>query len=254
MNPKNRFQLSIVGLTVVLIGGLTGAFMNGMFLFLDHISVLRVLAMLISLAIGLLALWKMIALNRKEIKTRVDGAVNDYHEYIDRWIIEPEQWKQFLKQRFAFDQSESRGYGYAAAGVFTFLIALIGSSVLSMEVLLAVLAGSFLFFFVLGKWGSLVRAKRRFRMGSAFTEAQVHFAEKLIVFNGQLIMLSDFGVKLKSFQIEHRFGMTILSLKIETGFGQRQSFSSFLIPVPNGKEGIGEILISHYRSLIDKAL
>lgn len=249
MNSKSRFQLSIAGLTVLMIAALTGTFISGMYLFLEAVTVLRVLVMLICLGLGSRALFLMIKLNRREVRERVDSAVNHYHEYIAQWTVDADQWSRFLQGRFAFDKSESNGYGYAVAGVFTFLIALIGFSALQTGALVVVLTGSFLVFFLVGKWGSMLGARRRLSRESAFSEGQVHFAEKLVVYNGRLIMLEDFGTKLISFELEHRFGMAVLSLRVETGFGNRRSQSRFFLPVPQGKEQEGEKLVRHYAIL-----
>ncbi|MCE7996730.1 MAG: hypothetical protein HEP71_32520 [Roseivirga sp.] len=250
MHSKTRFQLSIVVLTVVLIGALTGAFMSGMFLFLDEFSVSLVLVMLICLGLASWCLFKMIQLNRTEVKSRIGDAVDDYHEFMDKWTIESVQWKEFLRARLDFDKGESKGYGYALGGMLTFLVALIGFARLEIQLLIPVLIGIFLLFFALGKWGALVNARSKFKRQLAFDEGQVHFAEKLVVLNGQLIMLEDFGVSLKAFQAEERFGMKVLLFKVETGYANRKSHSQFFIPVPAGKEESAERLVNHYSALM----
>lgn len=251
MNAKSRFQLSIAGLTVVLIGGLSGAFISGIFLFLEGVDVQRIMTMAFSLGVGVWALLRMIRLNQKEINTRVDEAVNDYHEFIDKWTIETGQWEKFLKARWDFDRKESNGYGYTVGGVLTFVVAVVGCGNLEIGILVPVLIASFLLFFMLGKWGSILGARRRFEKQSAFSKAEVHFAEKLIVLNGGLIMLEDFGVRLKSFEVQERFKMSVFSFKVETGYGNRKSHSQFFIPIPERKEVDKERLVNHYEGLID---
>ncbi|GAB5524454.1 MAG: hypothetical protein Roseis2KO_23260 [Roseivirga sp.] len=236
-----------------MIAALSGAFISGMYLFLEAVNVLTVLVMLTCLGLGTWALFRMIRLNRREVRARVDSAVNHYHEYIAQWTVEAEQWRRFLQGRFALDKRESNGYGYALAGVFTFLIALLSFSALRTGMLMAVLIASFLVFFLVGKWGSMLGARRRLSRESAFGEGQVHFAEKLVVYNGRLIMLEDFGTKLMSFELEDRFGMDVLSFRVETGFGSRRSQSRFLIPIPYGKEEMGEKLVRHYAVKINES-
>lgn len=250
MNAKKRFQLSIAGLTVVFIAGLSGAFISGMFLFLKGWDVQRIIIMVFSLGLGIWALLRMIRLNQKEINTRIDGAVNGYHEFIDKWTIGPGQWKQFLKERWDFDRKESNGYGYTVGGVLTFVIAVVGWSTLEAGILVPVLVGSFLIFFALGKWGSIIGARRRFEKQSAFSEGEAHFAEKLIVLNGDLIMLEGFGMRLKSFEVQERFRMTVFSFKVESGYGNRKSYSQFFIPIPERKEADKQRLVKHYERLI----
>lgn len=250
MSSKTRFQLSIVVLTVALIGALTGAFMSGMFLFLDEFRVSLLLVMLLCLGLAIGCLVKMVQLNRTEVKSRVSDAVDEYHEFIDKWTIEPVQWREFLRARLDFDKGESKGYGYALGGILAFIVALIGFDDLEVQLLIPVLIGTFLLFFVLGKWGALMAARRKFKRQSAFNEGQVHFAEKLVVLNGQLIMLQDFGVSLKAFQAEQRFGMKVLFFKVQTGYANRKSHVQFFIPVPTGKEEGIERLVNHYTGLI----
>lgn len=252
MSSKIRFQLSIVVLTVVLIGTLTGAFMSGIFLYLDEFRVSLLLVMLLCLGLAIGCMFKMVQLNRTEVKSRISDAVNEYHEFIDKWTIEPVQWKEFLRARLDFDKGESNGYGYTIGGVLAFLVALIGFANLEISLLILVLIGSFLLFFILGKWGSLLAARRRFEKQSAFEEAQVHFAEKLVVLNGELIMLEDFGVSLKVFTTEERFGMKVLFLKVQRGYANRKSHSHFFVPVPAGKQENAEKLVNHYTGLISK--
>ncbi len=235
-----------------MIAALTGAFMSGMYLFMEGVNELRVLVMLTCLGLGTRALFRMIRLNKREVRARIESAVTDYHEYIAQWTVDTEQWSRFLQGRFALDKSESNGYGYTVAGVFTFLIGLIGFSALQTRVLVAVLIVSLLVFFLMGKWGSVLVARRRLARESAFSEGQVHFAEKLVVYNGCLIMLEDFGVKLISFEREHRFGMAMLSFRVETGFGNRRSRSRFFVPIPQGKEKEAEKLVRHYAVLINQ--
>lgn len=250
MGPKSRFQLNILGLTLVMIAGLTGAFMSGMYLFLDGVTPVRIVALILGLSIGVVALLRMMKLNQEEVKGRIDKAEEEYHEFMDRWTIGPQQWSQFVQERLKHDKGESNGYGYATGGVFTFLTALIGFSFFKPEVLMVVLAGTFLFFFHLGKWAHLLGARRRFERDSGLTQSYAHFAEKLVVLNGQLIMIDDFGVRLKSFELLERFGMKILSFKVETGLGNRRSQTQYSIPVPEGKETAGEELVGHYAGLI----
>jgi hypothetical protein len=249
LNSKRQFQLNIAGLTVLMIAALTGAFISGMYLFLEATTLIRVLIMMICLGFGAWALFRMIKLNRVEVTARIDSAVNNYHEYIAQWTVEADQWSRFLRGRFTFDKSESNGYGYAVAGVFTFLIAIIGFSALQTGVLMAYLIVSFLAFFLVGKWGSMLCARRKLTRESAFGEGQVHFAKKLVVYNGRLIMLEDFGTKLISFELEHRFDMAVLSFRVETGFGNRRSQSRFFVPVPQGREQEVEKLLHHYTIL-----
>ncbi len=251
MGSKSHFQLSILGLTVAMIAGLAGAFIGGISLFLDGAEPVRIAGLLLGLFIGVGSLLKMIRLNQQEVKDRVDQAENEYHEFMDRWKIEPEQWGRFLEERLKYEQSESKGYGYAAGGVFTFLIALIGFSFFDPLRLILILIGAFLFFFLLGKWGSLFSARRRFEREGALTQSYAHFAERLIILNGKLIMLEDFGVKLRSFELLERFGMRVLSFNVETGFGNRRSNAQYTIPVPEGKEEDSEKLVRHYAGLIN---
>lgn len=250
MNSRTRFQLSIAGLTVLLIAGLSGTFIMGVLLSLEGFQVSYFIIALVSLGLGIGALRQMLRVNKKEIAARTDAAVNEYHEFIDKWSVSAEQWTGFVEKRLIHDRKESNGYGYVVAGLLTFIVAMSAFSLLSQNEIFVVLPSTLVLGFLLGKWGTLLYARRRFEKDKNLGKAEVHFAEKLIVLNGKLIMLDDFGIRLKSFQLQSFFEMQIIAFKTETGFGNRKSHKTYMIPVPEDKLVATKELVALYQRLI----
>ncbi len=250
MNSKSRFTLGIIVLTVLLIGFFTVALMMGMFLSIKGFAPERLGFLIISVGLGFVTLRKMISLNKKETRSRVDAVVKDHHEFITEWVIAPSQWKTFVTEKLAFDLKESNGYGYTLGGILGVISGFVFSNEYAIEMALLIGAVAFLFFFFVGKYGALVVAKKKFGKLEKLEQGEVHFAKEVIIFNEKLIIVSGFGQTLRSFAKEDRFGMNLLTFTVQTGFGHRRNTSQFMIPIPLGGQDEADKLLNYYASLI----
>ena len=150
----------------------------------------------------------------------------------------------------AFDIKESNGYGYTIGGVLAVIIALVSYSSWPVDMVLVMALGTFLLFFLAGEFGALATAKKRFRKHSSLNVGEVHFAKEVIIFNGQLIMLSDYGQKLKYFSKEERFGMNQFTFIVQSGFGNKKNTNRFMIPIPTNREQEADKLFNYYSGLV----
>lgn len=251
MKPKTQFTLNIVGLTVLLIGGLTLAIMMGVMMAVDELpSTERIILLLLGLAIAGFCLARIFKLNKAEENRRVGKVVNEQHEFVAHWEIAPLVWRSFVDQRLIWEKKEANGTGLAFGIVLAVVAGLITIPNQPLLEAGAITGGVFLIGYVLGLLGTRKTAMNRFHQDTAFEGCEVFFAEKLIVVNGRLVQVSDFGVRPLEVRLEEKFGMTVLTLKIQTGWGNRKSVKWHQIPVPEGEVEKANAMCRQYTSLI----
>ena len=251
MKPKARFTLSIIGLTVLLIGGLTLAFMMGVMMAVDEqLDAERTLLLLIGLAVAGFSLAQIFKANRAEEERRVEAVVEEQHEFIAHWEVAGQPWRTFIEQRLFWEKKEARGSGIAIGLVLAVVAALITFPNMPLTEAGLITLAAFLLGYVLGLLGTRKAAMNRFQHDSAFDKAEVFFAKQLIVLNGKLIQVSDFGVRPLEVKLEEKFGMTVLVLKIQTGWGNRKSVKWHQIPVPTEELSVAENMCRHYSLLL----
>lgn len=250
MKSKSKFILSIIVLTVLLIGFLAGVFITAMFLSMKGFTAERLGLLLISLGFTGVTLAKMIRLNKREIKSRIDAVVNDRHDFIAQWKIPEGRWKGFLKTKLAFDIRESTAYGYISGGIVALILTLSIASSYPLMIIVSIAVGSFLVIFIMVKIGVIYVAKRKYFKYAKTSGAEIHFAKDLIIINGELVILNDFGYRLKTFQVEEKFDFNLLSFIVETGAGHKKYGHQHFIPIPEKHEAEADRLVTLYSALM----
>ncbi len=251
MKPKARFVLRIVVCTVLFIGFLAGTFISGIFLYLEGFSSERLGLLVLSLAFSIISLSKIIQFNKEEVRSRIDAVTKGRHDFITEWTISSSLWHKFLKGKLAFDIKESTGYGYVFGGIMAAILAFVLSASFAIVELLMIALGVFVIVFGLTKLVVILIARNKFRKGSQFSQAEIHFAKEVIILNGRLISLSDFGLRVRSVLRENRFGLELISIATETGIGNRKNRFEYHIPIPIGKTDEANELIDYYSTLIE---
>ena len=250
MNPKSKFVLSIVVLTVLLIGFSTGIFITAVYIAIEGVNTGRIVMLVVNLVLGTFVLIQMIRLNSQETKSRIAAVVKDYHEFIAYWSIPSDLWHRFLSAKLAFHISESNAYGFISAGLTTLIFVISAAASLTFLKLITIGVSMFLIVLVTVKQASIVSARRRYSKGILSDGAEVHFAKEVIIINGQLTMLNEFGYKLKSFDLIKKFDCDLLSFIIESGIGHRKNQHSYFIPIPEENKGEAQLLLEHYKKLV----
>ena len=251
MKAKTRFTFNIIGLTVLLIGSLTLAIMMGVMMAVDEqLDTERTILLLIGLALGGFSIAWILKMNRAEEERRVGAVVEEQHEFMAHWEVASQPWRTFVDQRLFWEKKEARGSGIAIGIVLAVVAGLI--TLPNMPILEAgpITLAVFLLGYILGLLGTRKAAMNRFQHDSAFDKAEVFFAKQLIVLNGKLIQVSDFGVRPLEVKLEEKFGMTVLVLKIQTGWGNRKSVKRHQIPVPTEELSVAENMCRHYSLLL----
>ncbi len=250
MNSKSKFILSIVVLTVLLIGFLTGVFIMSMFMATKGVTTERIGILVINIGLGLIVMTKMIRLNNRETASRIDSVVKDHHEFVALWSIPSDLWHRYLRAKLVFDISESNSYGFISAGIATLIFVITSAASFPLLRLITIGAGMFFFVFIAVKLGSIVIARKRYSRHAQSSEAEIYFAQDLIIINGQLTMLNEFGYRLKAFDLVERFDCHVLSFIVETGLGHRKNQRNYFIPIPDSNKEEAEKLIAYYAGLI----
>lgn len=251
MSPKSKFILSIVILTVLLIGFLTGAFISGVFLSIKGFTAERLGLLLVSLGFAGVTLVKIIRLNNKETKSRIDAVVNDRHDFIAQWKIPEGQWHDYLKEKLSFDIKESTSYGYISGGIVAVILAFSVADSYAVTNLVIIGVATFLVVFILVKAGIILVAKRKYGEHIKLSTSEVYFAKELIIINGRLTILSDFGYRLKACKVEEKFETNVLSFVVETGTAHRKNHHQYYIPIPENEYEEASRLVTLYTALID---
>lgn len=251
MKAKTSFTLKVVLLTLTLIGGLSLALMMGVMMSVDEVMDLqRAFLLLFGLLITVFSFIYLIKANRVEEKRRVDETVNESYEYIGQWVISSKQWSAFLAEKLTWQQRDAKNWGWtlgATLGVITALIAF-----QNYEVIKAVIISISVFAigFIVGLLGARKVARNNFNRDRQFSCGEVYFAEHLMVFNGRLIQVKDFGVRPVAISLERQFGQLVLALKIQVGLGNRKSVKQHWVAVPEDHKQLAEEMCTHYQSLI----
>lgn len=251
MKSKTRFVWRIVIFTTLLIGFLTGAFISGVMLHLEGVTVERIGLLVLSLTFSSISLFKIILANRNEVKSRVDSVVKGQHEFITEWMIPSDLWHKYLNGKLAYDIKESTGYGYIFGGTLTAILVFSLSVSFPIEELLMIALGVFVGTFGLTKLIIILVAKGKFKKNSEFNHAEIHFAKEMIILNGKLISLSDFGLRVKSVLIESKFDLELISIVTEAGVGNRKNRYEHHIPIPQDKGEEANRLLTYYAGLIN---
>ena len=249
MTRKNRFTMSIVVLTILLIGFLTVVFMMGVFLSLKGFSSERLGLLVISIGLGAIVVRKMVIMNREETRARIKDVVDDKYDFIQEWNIEAPQWRDFIDKQLEFEMKDSINNGLVLGLIVGLIAGFISSS--QLEILQALILGgsAFLLFFIIGKYGSVAIAKSKFKKYAQTESGQVHFAKEVIVLNNQLMILDDFGTRLISFKKENRFDMEVFSFTVQMGIGHRKTSRLYTVPIPSDKSEEAERLCQYYSGM-----
>ena len=250
MNSKGKFTVGILVLTVLFIGFLSLVFIMGMFLAMEEFSPERLGLLIISLGLAIITIRKMIEMNRNEVTSRVDAVVNKKHEFICEWTIDVTEWKRFRQEELAEAIKESNSFGLITGLIFGVIVGFVAYSSISIEIAVVSAVVTFCLFFLVGKFGSIGVAKRKFRKYTEAGIGEIHFAKEVIIINGQLVTLDGFGQRLKSFKKEPKFGISAFAFSVETGFGNRKNINDFLIPIPDTKEEEADKLLKYYSGLV----
>jgi len=251
MKAKTSFIFKVVLLTMTLIGGLSLALIMGIMMAVDEVMDLqRVLLLLFGLLITISSFIYLIKSNRVEEKRRVDETVNESYQYIGQWVIPTTQWGAFLAEKLNWQQRDAKNWGWtlgATLGVITAFIAL-----QNYEVIKAVIISFSVFTtgFIVGLLGARKVARNNFNRDRQFSRGEVYFAEHLMVFNGRLIQVKDFGVRPVAISLERQFGQLVLAFKIQVGLGNRKSVKQHWVAVPQDHMQLAEEMCAHYQSLI----
>ena len=251
MKPKSKFVINVIWLTLMMIGGLSLAFIMIMIMAVEkELAPDRLMLALLGIVAGVFALLYILKINKSEESRRVDEAVNQHHEYIAHWKIDAILWKAFINERLKGELEENRTTGIAIALLLGVVGGLIGLSHLPMVetgLLAMVLA---MLGFLIGHFGARKAAKDRFRKDTIFENGEIFFAKSLMVLNGQLIQVKDFGVRPLEVKLNMLGEVHVLSLKIQTGLANRKSVKQHQVPVPSEQLDIAGEICAHYSNLI----
>lgn len=250
MNTRSRFILNVTVLTVLTIAFLTGAFISALMLATKGYTMERLGLMLVSLGFTAVAVYKIISLNNRETASRIDAVVNDRHDFIAQWDIPSSLWQEYLKAKLHFDISESTSYGYISGGIIAAIFLISNGAEFSVTNLVSIAIAIFLVTFLVVKLGAIGIARKRYGKFAKTGSGEIHFAKDLVIINGQLTMLDEFGYSLKAFSREEKFGFQLLSFIVETGLGHRKNQRSYFIPIPDNYSIEADALVKHYTSLI----
>ncbi len=251
MKPKSKFVIQVIWLTLMMIGGLSLAFIMIMIMAVEkEIAPDRLMLALLGIVAGVFALLYVLKINKSEESRRVDEAVNQHHEYIAYWKIDAALWKAFINERLKGALKETRATGIAIALLLGGVGALVGLSHLPLVQTGLLAMALAMLGFLIGYFGARKAAKDRFRKDAIFENGEVFFAKSLMVLNGQLIQVKDFGVRPLEVKLDTLGDFRVLSLKIQTGLANRRSVKQHQVPVPPEQiDSAGEIC-AHYNNLI----
>lgn len=210
----------------------------------------RIGALVINLGLSVIVLTKLIRLNNRETKSRIDAVVHDHHEFIAQWSVPSDLWHKYLKAKLMFDVSESNSYGFISAGLATLIFVITTVTSFPINRLIITGVGMFFLVFIAVKLGSIAIARKRYNRHAQSSEAEIYFAQDLIIINGQLTMLNEFGFRLKAFDLVERFDCQVLSFIVETGLGHRKNQRNYFIPIPDSNKEDAEKLLAYYSGLI----
>ena len=224
--------------------------MSAVFMSIKGFTNERLGLLIVSLGLTIVTLVKMIRLNNKETKSRIDAVVNDRHDFIVQWTIPEALWQDYLKKKLKFDISESTSYGYISGGIVAFILAFSTASNYELMTVIGIAIGAFTAIFVIVKMGVILVAKKKYKNHSKSSSAEVHFAKNLVIINGRLVMLDDFGYRLKSFRVEEKFDMNLLAFLVETGAGNRKNGHQYFIPIPEGHMDEADRLVTLYSAIM----
>lgn len=250
MNTRSRFILKVIVLTILTITFLSGAIISAMMLAIKGVTMERLGLMLVSLGFTAVAVYKIISLNNRETASRIDAVVNDRHDFIAQWDIPSSLWQEYLKAKLHFDISESTSYGYISGGIIAVIFLISNATEFSVTNLIIIAIAVFLVTFLVIKLGTVAIARKRYSKFAKSGSGEIHFAKDLVIINGQLTMLDEFGYSLKAFSREEKFGFHLLSFIVETGLGHRKNQRSYFIPIPENYRDEADALVKHYASLI----
>lgn len=224
--------------------------MSAMFMSIKGFTNERLGLLIVSLGLAIVTLVKMIRLNNKETKSRIDAVVNDRHDFIVQWTIPEGLWQDYLKKKLKFDISESTSYGYISGGIVALILAFSTAESYELTTVVGIAIGAFLGIFAIVKVGAILVAKKKYKSHSKSTSAEIHFAKNLVIINGRLVMLDDFGYRLKTFRLEEKFDLNLLSFVVETGAGHRKNGHQYFIPIPEGQMEEADRLVALYSALM----
>lgn len=250
MNQKSKFIPSIAVFTVLTIGFLTGAFISAMILATKGFTVERIGLLIVNLGLAAVTVYKIISLSNRETKSGLDAVVNGRHDFIAQWSIPRNLWQEYLMAKLDFDISESNSYGYISSGIIAFIFLVSNVAEFSVTNLVLITIAIFLVTFLVVKLGAIGIARRRYGKFAKTGSGEIHFAKDLVIINGQLTMLNEFGYSLKACSKEEKFGFQLLLFIVETGLGQRKNHRSYFIPIPEGNRDEADTLVKHYASLV----
>lgn len=214
-------------------------------------TVERLGLMIISLGFTAIAVYKIISLNNRETAARIDAVINDQHEFIAQWTIPESIWHKFLSAKLNFDIKESNAYGYITGGIVALILTFSIANSYSLMRVATIAVVAFIIVFVLVKFGVIWVAKRKFRKHERTSSAEIFFAKDLIIINGQLTILSDFGYRLRVCQVEEKFESKVLRFIVEMGMGHRKNQREYFVPIPENEYAEADRLVSLYGALID---
>ena len=246
---KSRFTFLIAGLTLLIIAGLSVCIIMLIVISTKGFSleyVILFLSGLVLLGFGLVAIIKQ---SKAYTKNRVEEVMSGDEAFLTKWEIDSKQWAHFVHAKYQFEVKESLGYGWAAAGLMGLASGFVfwGKFDLVETVIYTLLiAGAFFF---VGKQGAIVKARSEFKRCSQIEMSDVHFGKSSIIFNSKLILVDEFGHRLKHFSIQDRFNMKVIEFAVESGLGNRKSTRNYIIPVSEGKIEEAQKLSSYYNGI-----
>lgn len=251
MKPKTQFALLITLLTITMIGSATLVILMGIMMSMKRYgNGLRVFWLVLGILGTVVSLRALLKANRKEEDRRVSQVADEHHEYMAHWTIPPDLWNQFLDVRLIWQHKGAKVSGWTLGIV----LGLVAASITFQNL---VLAEAFLFTFgvvlvgyVAGLYGALKMAHNLYKKDQLFENSEVYFARDLLVFNGRLIQLKDFGVRPVEVKLREDHGLTLLAIKVQTGLGNRKSVKQHWIVVPGIHLEEAKKLCEHYASLV----
>lgn len=246
---KTRFALIIIGLTLLLMAGISGCIIILIIISTEGLNPERIVLLLSGFVMTTIGLIVIVKQNRAYTKNRVEEARNGNEPFLVKWEIGKEQWSRFSKAKFELDTKESTGNGWAAAGLMGVISGFAFWNKFDLtEVIGYIVLTAGIFFFV-GKYGGRLKARSNYRGYSQIEMADVYFGKSYIIFNSKLILVYELGSRIKFFSIQNKFDMEVVEFTIELGLGNRKSTRNYTIPIPEGKIEEANKLSTYYNGI-----
>ncbi|WP_323756767.1 hypothetical protein [Roseivirga sp.] len=246
---KSHFTLLIVGFTLLMIAGLSACIIMLILMSVDEVSFDKGFIFFLGLTVTVISLRIIIKQNQSYSQQRVDAAMNGDEAVFTQWEISKAQWTSFCKSKYEFDLKESSGYGWAAACLMGLVSGFSLWDRLDLDQIVAFTLLTAVFFFFIGKYVAGLKARSDFKRQSQLEVADIHFAKSSIIFNSRLILINEFGYRLKHFSLQDRFNMKVIIFTVEYGIGNRKSSNSYTIPMPADKMEEANKLSSYYNGI-----